>query len=75
MKFIEMTGARLREMIHPDEMEDEDLHKAGVEDDTIVRINEQGDIEVRRQTGWDVIGGVLGEFQERVKTASGLEWA
>ncbi len=75
MKFIEMTGAQLREMLHPDEMEDKDLHTAGIEDSSLVRINEHGDIEVRRSEGWDVIGGVLGEFQDRAKKASGHEWA
>lgn len=75
MKFLEMTGAALREMLHPDEMEDKDLHAAGVEDNSIVRINEHGDIEVRRADGWDVIGGVLGEFKQRAEKASGLDWA
>jgi len=75
MKFIEMTGADLREMLHPDEMEDKDLHAAGVEDNSIIRINEHGDIEVRRAEGWDVIGGVLGEFKDRAKKASGVDWA
>lgn len=75
MKFIEMTGANLREMLHPDEMEDHDLHAAGVEDGSIVRINEHGDIEVRRPDGWDVIGGVLGEFKDRAKAAAGVDWA
>ena len=75
MQFVEMTGATLREMLHPDEMEDKDLRDEGIKDGSIVRINEQGDIEVRRTLGWDVIGGLLGEFQERVKKASGLDWA
>ena len=75
MKFIEMTGATLREMLNTDEMEEKDLRAEGVDDKSIVRINEQGDIEIRRPPGWDVIGGLLGEFQGRIKKASGLEWA
>ena len=75
MKFIEMTGATLREALHPDEIEDQNLHAEHVEDDSILRINQQGDIEIRRSSGWDVIGGLLGEFQERIKHASGLDWA
>ena len=75
MKFIETTGSTLREVLHPDEMEDKDLQNEGVCEDSIVRINEQGDIEVRRQAGWDVIGGHLGEFHERLKQTTGLDWA
>jgi len=75
MQFIEMTGATLREVLHPDEIEEKDLHAEGVENDSILRINEQGDIEIRRASGWDVIGGLLGEFQDRIKDASGLDWA
>ena len=40
-----------------------------------MRINQQGDIEVRRHDRWDVIGGLLGDFDHRLKKASGLEWA
>ena len=36
-------------------------------DDTVVRVNQQGDVEVRLRDGWDVIGGLLGNFEERVK--------
>jgi hypothetical protein len=48
---------------------------AGVNGRTIVRVNKQGDIEVRRPTGWDVIGGLLGDFDERVRRETGLDWA
>ena len=44
-------------------------------DNTIVRVNRQGDIEVRRPSGWDVIGGLLGEFDERIRKETGLDWA
>jgi hypothetical protein len=46
-----------------------------VKDDTIVRINRQGDIEVRRIDRWDVIGGLLGNYEQRIKKETGLEWA
>ncbi|TWT66794.1 hypothetical protein Pla123a_44920 [Posidoniimonas polymericola] len=75
MSFIEMTGATLDRIIAEDELHHDDLASAGVLDGTIVRINPQGDIEVRRPQGWDVIGGLLGEFEERVKGETGLEWA
>lgn len=75
MPFIEMTGATLDRIIAEDELHHDDLQSAGVNDGTIVRINPQGDIEVRRPEGWDVIGGLLGEFEDRVKKETGLEWA
>ena len=75
MKFIQMTGKTLADVIKDDELHIGDLETAGVDDRTIVRINQQGDIEVRRAEGWDVIGGLLGEFETRVKKATGLDWA
>ena len=74
MSFIEMTGATLRRAMHEDELGDE-LEKARVSDDTIVRINRQGDIEVRRAKGWEVVGGLLGGFEERIRHETGLDWA
>ena len=75
MKFVEMTGKSLANLVRDDEINAADLHKAGVNDDSVVRINEQGDIELRRPRGWDVIGGLLGDFEERVKRETGLDWA
>ncbi len=75
MAFIEMTGAMLDKLLVEDELHHEDLEQAGVHDATIVRINREGDIEVRRPDGWDVIGGLLGEFEDRLKAETGLDWA
>jgi len=75
MSFIEMTGATLEKIVADDELHQGDLGAAGVKFDTIVRVNKQGDIEVRRPGGWDVIGGLLGEFDERVRRETGLNWA
>ncbi|ADB17662.1 hypothetical protein Psta_2997 [Pirellula staleyi DSM 6068] len=75
MKFIEMTGKTLRTLISDDELHGEDLSSAGVSDDTIVRVNEQGDIEVRRPDRWDVIGGLLGNYEVRMKKTTGMDWA
>lgn len=75
MKFIEMTGKMLAEIVSEDELHIEDLHSAGVDDGTVVRINQQGDIEVRRREGWDVIGGLLGDFEHRIKRHTGADWA
>ena len=75
MAFIEMTGAALERIVKDDELHQGDLAATGVAAQTIVRINEQGDIEVRRPDGWDVVGGLLGEFAERVRRETGLNWA
>ena len=75
MKFVEMSGKSLAELIREDEIDIEDLRKAGVTDESVVRINEQGDIELRRTDGWDVIGGLLGDFRSRIKQQTGMDWA
>lgn len=75
MAFIEMTGAALERIVADDELHIGDLAEAGITDFTIVRINKQGDIEVRRPTGWDVIGGLLGEFDDRIRRETGLDWS
>ncbi len=75
MKFIELTGRQLRLLLTEDELRPNDLAAAGVKDETIVRVNQQGDIEVRRPDGWDVIGGLLGDFEQRIVHTSGLRWA
>lgn len=75
MKFIEMTGATLLRVIDKDEMDPKDLQKAGVVDHSVVRINLQGDIELRKRDGWDVVGGLLGDYDHRVRQATGLNWA
>ena len=75
MKFIEMTGKSLKLIAKGDELHFEDLDAAGVHDETIVRVNQQGDIEVRRPDRWDVIGGLLGNFEQRMKHQTGPDWA
>ena len=47
---------------------------AGIEEHTVVRINKQGDIEVRRPDSWDLVGGLIGDFETRVKPSTGLDW-
>lgn len=75
MPFIEMSGKTLDKLLVDDELHHEDLAAAGVGNGTIVRVNKVGDIEVRRKEGWDVVGGLIGEFEDRVKAETGLEWA
>jgi len=75
MKFIELTGQQLQAVITEGEITTADLRKCGVADDTIVRVNEQGDIEVRRAKGWDVIGGLLGDYEQRLQGITGRFYA
>ena len=75
MRFIEMSGMTLLGVVTDKELTPDDLHKAGVTDHSIVRINLQGDIELRRRHGWDPIGGLLGDFEARLKKETGLDWA
>jgi hypothetical protein len=78
MHFIEMTGKELLSIVEEHEgtgLTAEQLAQVGVREQSVVRINPQGDIELRRREGWDVIGGLLGEFEERVQRATGLDWA
>ena len=75
MKFIEMSGKTLRRVISDDEFSPEQLAHIGVGDDSVVRVNRQGDIEIRRAASWDVVGGLLGNYEERVKRETGLDWA
>ena len=74
MRFIEMTGKTLSSVLRDGEVSLDDLRAAGVREDTVVRINEQGDIEVRRPDHWDVVGGLLGDYGERIKRKTGMEW-
>jgi hypothetical protein len=74
MKFIEMTGNTLGRIITVKELRTQTLEEAGVLDATIVRVNEHGDIEVRRKDRWDVVGGLLGNYEERIRRVTGLEW-
>lgn len=75
MKFIEMTGETLSQILDDGELHASDLGSAGVANDSIVRINQHGDIEVRRELKWDVVGGLLGKFDDRIKEKTGFDWA
>ena len=75
MEFIEMSGRVLARVVSDDELSPEQLASVGVTDDSMVRINRQGDIEIRRAGSWDAVGGLLGNFEERIKRETGLDWA
>ena len=74
MKFIEMTGDTLAEIIDDGELHSDSLEAAGVVTTTIVRVNQHGDVEVRRPRKWDVIGGLLGNFEDRIQQTTGFDW-
>ena len=74
-RFIEMSGETLMRIVRDDGPSPEELAEVGVDDKSIIRVNRQGDIEIRRTDRWDVIGGLLGDFEGRVREATGLDWA
>jgi hypothetical protein len=74
MQFIEMSGKTLRRIVSDDELHPDELAELGVTDESVVRINRQGDIELRRPDRWDLIGGLLGEFEHRIQHETQLEW-
>jgi hypothetical protein len=74
MKFVELSGRVLAQIVRDDEMPASELARVGVSEDSVVRINEQGDIELRRPEGWDVIGGLLGDFRTRIHHETGMQW-
>lgn len=75
MKFIEMRGSTLMHLLGPEDIKPEDLRATGLTDKCLVRVNMQGDIEVRRRHRWEVIGGLLGDYEQRIKQETGLDWA
>ncbi len=75
MQFIELSGRILKQIVNEDEIQADELAHIGVTDESMIRVNRQGDIELRRRDRWDVIGGLLGDFDHRVRRESGLEWA
>lgn len=74
MKFVEITGETLAQIVNDDEIHADDLVTAGVTVKSIIRINEQGDVEVRRPTQWEIVGGLLGNYQERIRGITGMDW-
>lgn len=75
MEFIEMTGQQLSSILLPDELSEEQLQASGVVAESILRVNRQGDLEVRRPDGWDLVGGLLGDFEKRIVRMKGLDWS
>ena len=74
MQFIELTGKTLLDVVNEGEVDFKQLHDAGVNGDSIVRINRFGEIELRNHDQWVMVGGLIGDFEERLKQLTGLDW-
>ena len=74
MPFIELTGKTLLDVVNEGEVDLGELHSSGVIGDSILRINEHGEIELRCQHGWMLVGGLIGHFDDRLKKLTGLDW-
>jgi hypothetical protein len=69
-----MSGKALLRIVREEGPSPEELAEVGVTEESVVRINRQGDIEIRRPDRWDIIGGLLGDYEHRVKRETGLDW-
>ncbi len=75
MPFIELTGKTLLDVVNEGEIDFGELHGAGVVGDSVLRINEHGEIELRAPHGWVLVGGLIGNFDHRLRELTGLDWA
>ena len=74
MPFIELTGKTLLDVVTEGEIDVKQLHDAGVRGDSILRVNEHGEIELRKTHQWVLVGGLIGQFDERLRKLTGLDW-
>ena len=75
MQFIELTGKTLLDVVNEGEIDFKQLHAAGVNGDSILRINRHGEIELRCKSRWVLVGGLIGNFEERLHDLTELDWA
>ncbi len=75
MPFIELTGQTLLEVVNDGEIDIHELRAAGVHGSSILRVNEHGEIELRVRHGWRLVGGLLGNYQDRLRDVTGYEFA
>ena len=64
-QFIELTGKTLLDVVNEGEIDLKQLHDAGVTGDSILRCRAQ----------WTLVGGLIGNFEERLTNLTGLDWA
>ncbi|TWT56034.1 hypothetical protein [Allorhodopirellula solitaria] len=74
MQFIELTGKTLLDIVNEGEIDMRQLHDAGVNGDSILRINKFGEIELRQSHEWVMVGGLIGNFDERLRKITQLDW-
>ena len=72
MNFVEINGATLLKLADDDQVAG--LRAAGVSDRSKIRINPQGDIEIHNNGGWTIIGGLLGDYKNRIRKLTGRDW-
>ena len=73
MNFVEITGAMLLELASEEELSG--LRASGVNNESQIRINPQGDIELFSAGEWSIIGGLLGDYQARIRKLTGRDWS
>lgn len=73
-QFIELTGKTLLDVVNEGEIDFKQLHDAGVTGDSILRINKHGEIELRCRSSWILVGGLIGNFEERLMKLTKLDW-
>jgi hypothetical protein len=73
MNFVEITGATLLQLADSDQIEG--LRAAGVTEQSKIRINPQGDIEIHQKGSWSIIGGLIGDYASRIRKLTGLDWS
>ncbi len=74
MPFIELTGQTLLDVINDGEINPEELRRAGVTSTSVLRVNEHGELEIRKRNGWELIGGLLGNYEDRLRKVTGYDW-
>ncbi len=75
MEFIEMSGKTLLRIAKGIGPSPAQLKGLGVSKESIVRVNRHGDIELRCEDHWDIIGGMIGEYEALVRRETGLDWS
>lgn len=75
MSFIELTGKTLLDLVNEGEVDLAQLHETGIHGDSILRVNRFGEIELRCENEWQLVGGLIGNFETRLRKMTGLDWA
>lgn len=72
MKFVEIDGATLLKLAGEEELIG--LRAAGVTADSQLRVNPQGDVELLQRGEWKIIGGLIGDYANRIRHLTGQDW-